>query len=118
MRYLDLTCASDLRQTELLGLFKNLHGQFAADGGEAFEEIVEGVAVFQVVEEGLDRDAGAAKDGGAVHDFGVTYDGVLHDSIVAQDGAVRVTPDEERRERGCGRRCMVECRRGECEAGW
>ena len=72
----------------MLGFFEDLDGEVAGDGGEAFEEVVEGVAVFEVVEEGLDGDAGAAEYGGAVHAFGVAHDGVLHDPIVAQDGAM------------------------------
>jgi hypothetical protein len=71
--------ASGLGEAKLLALFENLNGEFAGDGGE----VVESVAVFEVVEEGLDGHAGAAEYGNAVHHFGVAGDGWLHATIVA-----------------------------------
>lgn len=44
------------------------------DGGEVFEEHVEGVAAVEVIEEGLRRDAGASEDEGAAKNFAVGLD--------------------------------------------
>jgi hypothetical protein len=57
-------------------LIENSAGKLASDGGEAFEELVEGVIVFEVFEKCFDWDADAAEDGGADEDIGIDGDEV------------------------------------------
>lgn len=47
-------------------------GLLAADGRELPEELVEGFAAFEVVEKGLNRDAGADENRRATEDIGGT----------------------------------------------
>jgi len=42
---------------------------------EPFEEVVDAGAVFEIREEGLDRDARAAENPGPADDFGISLDG-------------------------------------------
>jgi hypothetical protein len=43
----------------LLGEFESGHGLLAGDAGEILQEVVEGIACLQVVEQGANRDTGA-----------------------------------------------------------
>src|SRR5207244_1559850 len=49
----------------------------ATDGREAFEELVDGVATFQSINEVLQRHARAGEDGSASHDFRIGMDDAL-----------------------------------------
>lgn len=54
--------------------FNDGDGLGAGDGGEAFEEIINGFAAFEGVNQILQGDSRADKDGRAAHDFGVGMD--------------------------------------------
>lgn len=59
------------------GLFEGLEGEFSADGGELAQEIVEGVAAFEIVDEVLEGHSRAPEAGGSSEDFGIDCDGGL-----------------------------------------
>jgi hypothetical protein len=47
----------------LARLLKNSNGDLASHTGEVFEELIEGIPAFEVVEQILDWDTSASKDG-------------------------------------------------------
>ena len=53
------------------GQFKELNRLLPRDGGKVSQEVVERIALLDVVEQGLNRGARAGKAGRAVHDLGV-----------------------------------------------
>jgi hypothetical protein len=46
----DYVFASDFGQAELLALLQHLHGERTADRRKAFDEVIQGVAVLEIVE--------------------------------------------------------------------
>jgi len=58
----------------LLAATQDRHGQFAGDGREGFEEVVQREIVREVVEERLHRDARAFENRCAAEDVGVNGD--------------------------------------------
>jgi hypothetical protein len=54
-----------------LARFQELNGLVPLDSGKVAEKGVEGVAILDVVEQGLNRNTGARKARGAVHDSGI-----------------------------------------------
>lgn len=52
-------------------MLEHLHGHLARDRREAFEKLFEGIVVFEVIEERLDRDAGPREDRRAAENFGI-----------------------------------------------
>jgi len=59
------------------------------DGGEIIEEFRESVAVIEVIEDGLRRDAGAPEDDGASHDLGIGMDR----AVIQGEHESRITPN-------------------------
>jgi hypothetical protein len=55
----------------ILHKVKKLNSLFPLDSGEVAEEVVEGIALFDVVEQGLDGNSRTSETRCAVHDFGV-----------------------------------------------
>jgi hypothetical protein len=51
-------------------------GLAAGNAGEIVEESFQGIASFEVIEEGLDRDTGAGKAWSATHSLGIDPDDV------------------------------------------
>jgi len=49
-------------------------GSLTGDGGKIVEEFGEGMTAFQIIEEVLEGNASAAKDGSAPQDLGIPYD--------------------------------------------
>jgi len=56
---------SHLRTSEqkIFRLFESDYGRFARDGGKSFQKILNRLAAFQVVKEGLDRNSSSTKHG-------------------------------------------------------
>lgn len=55
---------------KFFGLFESGNGHCAGDGGKSCKEFFERIAAFEVVEHGLDGDAGPAEDGSTAKDAG------------------------------------------------
>ena len=54
-----------------LGQFQELNGLLPSDGGKVTQKIVESIALFQVIDQGLNRNARAGETSRIVHDSGV-----------------------------------------------
>ena len=61
-------------QEHLLGKFESGDGLLAGDAGEVFQVLVEGIARFQVVEQGANRDTGSEEDRRPAEDIRVAVD--------------------------------------------
>jgi hypothetical protein len=61
-------------QEHLLGEFESGYGLLAGNAGEVFQELVERIARFKVVEEGANRDTGSKEDRRPAEDIRVTVD--------------------------------------------
>jgi len=57
-----------------LDLFQEGYDLLSAYGGEPFEEVGNRLARFQIVNQGLDGNAGAPEDGASSHDFWIRTD--------------------------------------------
>ena len=59
-------------------------GHFTGDGRKALEKVFECFSAFEIVEQRLDRDAGAAKDRSSAEDLGI-FDDDSHGGIVSRE---------------------------------
>ena len=73
-----------MRQQKSAGFVKRIHRQGTRNRRKSFQKFVQCFAALQIIEEGLNRHAGASKDGDAMHGFGVSDDRTCHGDIVAQ----------------------------------
>jgi hypothetical protein len=70
----------------LLHLLQDCHDLLVSHGRKALEEVSNRVARLQIVEQGLDRNAGSPENGRSTHDLGVGYyDLCLHAGSMADD---------------------------------
>lgn len=79
-----LSGGSDSREARLVAFFQDVDGEFAVDGGEAFQECIERIAVPDAAENRFDGDAGPAECRRPMHHFGVACDGIRHGFIARQ----------------------------------
>jgi hypothetical protein len=73
-----LGAASDPRKKKLPGFLQRLKRELARNGGETFQELIEAISAFQVIEQSLHGNARSTEYGYTVHDFGIASDGLSH----------------------------------------
>src|SRR5260370_35467827 len=78
-------------QAKLLGLFEDLNGKIAADRWKSLEKVIEGLTIFQTIEQRLYGHPRPSKNGRSVHQFRVPVDSFLHASIAAHEVLVIYT---------------------------
>jgi len=66
----------------LVDAFMRVESQSAGHGRKSVKEFVQRIAAFKIVEQGLGRHAGAAKNGYTTHDIRVPDDHASHIAIV------------------------------------
>ena len=81
--------------------FKVRHCLLAANAWEVVQKLIEAVSGSKVLHENFNRDAGAFKYEGTVHDFGITRDNLLtlHRVTFARDRLSKTGSGKERYHR-------------------
>jgi hypothetical protein len=60
-----------LADDQRLGVLEGPKGSFTTDGGEIFEELIQSLPSFQIVQQGLEQDARSSEDRRALKDIRV-----------------------------------------------
>ena len=79
---------SGKRQCVDLGLFQQGNDLFALDAGKAVDEIFDGIARLQMVEQAFHRHACALEDGLSAKNFRVLHDDLAHGTNLVDKEAV------------------------------
>ena len=85
---------------EVSGLLQRGYGEFAADGREVAQELIESMTALQIIDEGLERNPGSDEDRLAAQDVRICMDGNgLQRHIALQWTSPSITPEPVSRSR-------------------